>query len=240
VLQVAGRRTSGAFSTVPREFDINPEFPSWGKFTLATTLCTWSPNLAHLLSVISDPTAGAMLSKAGRATWPSAAPPDAALHAATLDAYASEWRRSTPTVATSMPVFRPPRRHLMPYALLTGHHLPASCTTFSSFHTPLVNTTSGRCYLGHGRRHWREGRAARVTTRLWSWREPWWSRPELVAATRPWTSWKASWRTRREQFCATIDTRARTQRWVRVRRDRIQLHGQGHDQATPTVLVGGG
>jgi hypothetical protein len=23
------------------------------KFTLATTLCTWSPNLAHLLSVIS-------------------------------------------------------------------------------------------------------------------------------------------------------------------------------------------
>jgi hypothetical protein len=42
----------GAFLTVPREFDINPEFPLWGKFTLATTLCTWSPNLAHLLSVI--------------------------------------------------------------------------------------------------------------------------------------------------------------------------------------------
>jgi hypothetical protein len=52
VLQVAGRRTSGAFLTVPREFDINPEFPSWEKFTHATTLCTWSPNLAHLLSVI--------------------------------------------------------------------------------------------------------------------------------------------------------------------------------------------
>jgi hypothetical protein len=53
VLQVVGRRTSEAFSTVPREFDINPEFPSWGKFTLAAKLCTWSPNLAHLLTVIS-------------------------------------------------------------------------------------------------------------------------------------------------------------------------------------------
>jgi hypothetical protein len=40
ILQVAGRRTSRAFLTVPREFDINPEFPSWEKFTLATTLCT--------------------------------------------------------------------------------------------------------------------------------------------------------------------------------------------------------
>jgi hypothetical protein len=30
-----------------------PRVPSWGKFTLATTLCTWSPNLAHLLSIIS-------------------------------------------------------------------------------------------------------------------------------------------------------------------------------------------
>jgi hypothetical protein len=30
-----------------------PRVHSWGKFTLATTLCTWSPNLAHLLSVIS-------------------------------------------------------------------------------------------------------------------------------------------------------------------------------------------
>jgi hypothetical protein len=52
VLQVAGRKMMRAFWTVPREFDINPEFLSWGKFTLATTLCTWSPNLAHLLSVI--------------------------------------------------------------------------------------------------------------------------------------------------------------------------------------------
>jgi hypothetical protein len=52
-LQVARIRMTRAFSTVPWEFDINPEFPSWGKFTLATTLCTWSPNLAHLLSVIT-------------------------------------------------------------------------------------------------------------------------------------------------------------------------------------------
>jgi hypothetical protein len=48
VLQVAQRRTTRAFATVPREFNINPE----GNFTLATTFCTWSPNLAHLLSVI--------------------------------------------------------------------------------------------------------------------------------------------------------------------------------------------
>jgi hypothetical protein len=34
VLQVAGRRTSGAFLTVPREFDINPEFPSWENLLL--------------------------------------------------------------------------------------------------------------------------------------------------------------------------------------------------------------
>jgi hypothetical protein len=52
VLQVAGRRTTRAFLTVPREFNINLEFSSWGKFTLAKTLRTWSPNLAHLLSVI--------------------------------------------------------------------------------------------------------------------------------------------------------------------------------------------
>jgi hypothetical protein len=37
-------RTKRAFSTVPREFDINPELSSWGKFTLATILCTWNPN----------------------------------------------------------------------------------------------------------------------------------------------------------------------------------------------------
>jgi hypothetical protein len=30
-----------------------PRVFSWGKFTFSTTLCTWSPNLAHLLSVIS-------------------------------------------------------------------------------------------------------------------------------------------------------------------------------------------
>jgi hypothetical protein len=72
-----------------------------------------------------------------------------------------------------------------------------------------------------------------VITGPLSWKEPWWSRPELVAPTRPWTSWPwmASWRARREQFCATIDTRARSQRRARVRRDRIQLHGQGHDHA---------
>jgi hypothetical protein len=53
VLQVASRRTTRAFSTVPREFDIKPRFPSWGKFTFATTLYTWSPDeLASLLSVI--------------------------------------------------------------------------------------------------------------------------------------------------------------------------------------------
>jgi hypothetical protein len=54
VLQVAWRRTSGAFSTVPREFNIKPQVPLWGKFTLATTLCTWRPDeLAPLLSVIT-------------------------------------------------------------------------------------------------------------------------------------------------------------------------------------------
>jgi hypothetical protein len=52
ILQVTRRRTTRAFLTISREFDINPEFPSWGIFTLATTLCTWSPNLTHLLSVI--------------------------------------------------------------------------------------------------------------------------------------------------------------------------------------------
>jgi hypothetical protein len=53
VLQVAWRRTIGAFLTVPWEFDIKPRVLSWEKFTLATTLCTWSPNeLAPLLSVI--------------------------------------------------------------------------------------------------------------------------------------------------------------------------------------------
>jgi hypothetical protein len=52
VLQVAWRRTSGAFLTVPREFHIKPRVPSWGKFTLPTTLCTWSPNLAYFLSII--------------------------------------------------------------------------------------------------------------------------------------------------------------------------------------------
>jgi hypothetical protein len=41
-----------SFLAIPQEFDINPKFPSWGKFTLSTTLCTWIPNLAHLLSVI--------------------------------------------------------------------------------------------------------------------------------------------------------------------------------------------
>jgi hypothetical protein len=52
VLQVARRRTTRAFLTVPESSILTPEFPLWGKFTLATTLCTWSPNLAHLLSVI--------------------------------------------------------------------------------------------------------------------------------------------------------------------------------------------
>jgi hypothetical protein len=53
VLQVAWRRMIGAFSTVPREFNIKPWVPSWGKFTLTTTLCIRSPEeLAHLLSVI--------------------------------------------------------------------------------------------------------------------------------------------------------------------------------------------
>jgi hypothetical protein len=53
VLQVACRRMSGAFSTVPREFDIKPRVLSWGKFTLAITLSTWSPDeLEPLLSVI--------------------------------------------------------------------------------------------------------------------------------------------------------------------------------------------
>jgi hypothetical protein len=54
VLQVAWRRTIRDFLTVPWEFDIKPRVTSWGKFTLATTLCTWSPGeLAPLLSVIT-------------------------------------------------------------------------------------------------------------------------------------------------------------------------------------------
>jgi hypothetical protein len=41
--------------TVPREFDIKPRVPSWGKFTLAKTHYTCSPNkLAPLLSVIRE------------------------------------------------------------------------------------------------------------------------------------------------------------------------------------------
>jgi hypothetical protein len=55
VLQVAWRRTMRAFSTILREFDIKPRVPSWGKFTLSTTLYTWSPDeLAPLLSVIME------------------------------------------------------------------------------------------------------------------------------------------------------------------------------------------
>jgi hypothetical protein len=54
VLHVAWRRTTRAFSTVPRKFDIKPRVPSWGKFTLTTTLCTWSPDeLTPLLRVIN-------------------------------------------------------------------------------------------------------------------------------------------------------------------------------------------
>jgi hypothetical protein len=44
VLHVAWRRTVRAFLTVPWEFDIKPSVPSWGKFTLAITLCTRSPD----------------------------------------------------------------------------------------------------------------------------------------------------------------------------------------------------
>jgi hypothetical protein len=54
VLQVAWKRTTRAFSTVPRGFDIKPQVTSWRKFTLTTTLCSWSPDeLACLLSVIT-------------------------------------------------------------------------------------------------------------------------------------------------------------------------------------------
>jgi hypothetical protein len=53
VLQVAQRRTTRAFSIVPQKFNINPKFLLCGKFTLATTLYTLSPNLAHLISVIT-------------------------------------------------------------------------------------------------------------------------------------------------------------------------------------------
>jgi hypothetical protein len=43
-------RTNRAFLTVPQEFDISPELSLWGETTLATTLCTWSPNkVAHCL-----------------------------------------------------------------------------------------------------------------------------------------------------------------------------------------------
>jgi hypothetical protein len=46
-------RTERAFSTLSREFDIKPQVTLVGKISLATSLCTWSPNeLAHLLSVI--------------------------------------------------------------------------------------------------------------------------------------------------------------------------------------------
>jgi hypothetical protein len=54
VLQVAWRRTSEAFLIVLRELNIKPRVPSWGKFTLATTLCNWSPDeLAPFLSDIN-------------------------------------------------------------------------------------------------------------------------------------------------------------------------------------------
>jgi hypothetical protein len=66
-LQVAWRRTSRAFLTVPREFDIKPWVLSWGKFTLATTLYTWSPDeLTPLLCVINHPK---FLSNCIKTTW---------------------------------------------------------------------------------------------------------------------------------------------------------------------------
>jgi hypothetical protein len=60
----------------------------------------------------------------------------------------------------------------------------------------------------HGQRNWMEGRAARAATGPWPWRqasrEPWreprWWRPELVAATHPWTP-RTSWTAWREQPC---------------------------------------
>jgi hypothetical protein len=66
VLQVAGRRTSGAFSTVLREFDINPEFPR-GEILL----------LVHH-SVLGVPTwdtclVSSMAMKRQQRRWPAAA-----------------------------------------------------------------------------------------------------------------------------------------------------------------------
>jgi hypothetical protein len=58
------------FLTIPREFDIKPRVPSWGKFTLATTLFTWSLNeVAHyLVSSKCSPTLGG-LGADNRCTW---------------------------------------------------------------------------------------------------------------------------------------------------------------------------
>jgi hypothetical protein len=41
------------FWLFPESSILTPSFPHGGKFTLAVTLCTWSSNLAHLLSVIT-------------------------------------------------------------------------------------------------------------------------------------------------------------------------------------------
>jgi hypothetical protein len=50
------KKDEHSFFTVPREFDIKPRVLSWGKFTLATTLYTWSPDeLTPLLCVINHP-----------------------------------------------------------------------------------------------------------------------------------------------------------------------------------------
>jgi hypothetical protein len=47
------KKNDGSFCGCSPRVWYKPRVSSWGKFTLATTLCTWSPNLAHLLSVIN-------------------------------------------------------------------------------------------------------------------------------------------------------------------------------------------
>jgi hypothetical protein len=47
------KKNDKRFCDCSPRFRYKPRVCSWGKFTLATTLCTWSPNLARLLNVIN-------------------------------------------------------------------------------------------------------------------------------------------------------------------------------------------
>jgi hypothetical protein len=136
-------------------------------------------------------------SKAGRAAWPFAAPP---IRFAQRPGIGSLLHRPTHGEVTSIPALGPPHQHPMP----SGLFKPVAAGQSSTSTMPSSNRSSPHNRKDHGQRNWIEGRAARAPTRPWSWRqtsrEPWWWRPELVAATHPWTP-RTSWTAWREQPC---------------------------------------